>query len=103
MPIGVTVLSGVSGEATLVTERDSSSVLRVPAGAHVQCQHASAFDGNDGNDGKRARGNIREGRVVSKRLSDYTIVLDVKFDVAQLDAPLALVPLGHMVLRNSRE
>ena len=100
MPIGVTTLSGVSGEATLVTERDSSSVLRVPAGAHVQCQHASAFDGNDG---KRARGTSREGRGVSKRLPDYTIVLDVKFDVSHLESPLALVPLGHMVFRNSRK
>jgi hypothetical protein len=100
MPIGVTALSGVSGEATLVTERDSSSVLRVPAGAHVQCQHASDFDGNDG---KRARGTSREGRGVSKRLPDYTIVLDVKFDVSQLEAPLALVPLGHMVFRSSRK
>jgi len=80
------------GEATLETERDSSSVLRVPAGAHIQCQHASAFDGNDGGGARDAR---RDGRGVLKRLHEYTIVLDVKFDLSQLQCPRALVPLGH--------
>jgi len=93
MPIGVTALSGVGGETTLETQRDSSSVLRVPAGAHIQCQHAIASDGNDARGSKGAR----RSRGVLKRLPDYTIVLDVKFDVLQLETPLALVPLGHMV------
>jgi hypothetical protein len=92
MPKCVNAVGGMCGEATLYTERDSSSVLRVPAGASIQCQHASAFDQNDSEGARDAR---RDGSGALKRLHDFTIVLDLKFDLSQLETPQALVPLGH--------